>query len=605
MLGGGSRLGAALVQAGAGQVRDERDELLGGGGVVGEQRVDAVQQRLRLLEPRTIDPERRQVAEGVDRRQPVAVRFGDLRGLLQRDLRCRDIVAPVARDPGHRRRDRPPERRRPRPGAERLRQRQPRGADVTRLERAQRPQERGPRRALAAGRAAGVGEQRLDLGQAPAVEGRPYARQPQSRVALDELGGQARQPARHRRELAAVEAHEPVQGDELGGRRQVPGGEAVVDGVLDVAARTVPRGGARVQLARVPRPLDLEHVAQDLAEEVVVAVPAAMVVEGDQRQVRVLEPLEAGRAVLAAGHDVAQRRRQALEDRGLEQEVAGVGRLAVEHLGRQVVDELAVVACERGDERVGLGAAAQREPGELQPRRPALGAVLQLRDLPRREVQPERAVEQRGRLGVAEAQLSHADLDELPARAQAPERQRRIGARGDRQVHRGRQVLEQEGERLVHPRVGDEVQVIEHEHERRAARRELVDEQRHDHVGEARVGRAQRGLGGPARGGVDGAHGGDNARPEADGVVLGVVERQPGERPLLGGRGRPEHEQRGLARPRRRGDERQLVRAGRAERRDQIAARHEVGAPLWRLHLGRAWGESEPIRAPSPRGGRS
>ena len=62
-----------------------------------------------------------------------------------------------------------------------------------------------------------------------------------------------------------------------------------------------------------------------------------------------------------------------------------------------------------------------------------------------------------------EAQLLGAQLGDLPARAQPCERQRRILARGDNQVQRGRQMVEQEAHRLVDRRRLQYMVVVQHQ----------------------------------------------------------------------------------------------------------------------------------------------
>ena len=59
-----------------------------------------------------------------------------------------------------------------------------------------------------------------------------------------------------------------------------------------------------------------------------------------------------------------------------------------EHLLDEVVDDVAVVPGEPGDERRDVGAAPQREGGQLQGRDPSLGAVLERGDLAAVEPRP-------------------------------------------------------------------------------------------------------------------------------------------------------------------------------------------------------------------------
>src|SRR4029453_14818666 len=87
--------------------------------------------------------------------------------------------------------------------------------------------------------------------------------------------------------------------------------------------------------------------------------------------------------------------------------------------------------------------------------------LLQPLDVRRGQSEPEHAVEKRCRLRVAEAKLTRADLGELAARAQSPERQRRIltGRNGD--VKRVREALDEVCEPFLDLRVGDQVKVVE------------------------------------------------------------------------------------------------------------------------------------------------
>ena len=79
----------------------------------------------------------------------------------------------------------------------------------------------------------------------------------------------------------------------------------------------------------------------------VVAIPAALMVEGHDEQVVVLEPLEHLRGIVALEHRVAQGGAHAVEDGCPKQEVE-LGRLHVGELLRpQIVRNEAVVAAER------------------------------------------------------------------------------------------------------------------------------------------------------------------------------------------------------------------------------------------------------------------
>ena len=108
---------------------------------------------------------------------------------------------------------------------------------------------------------------------------------------------------------------------------------------------------------------------------------------------------------------------------------------------------------------------------------------------------PTAAREQLLGLGLVEAQLGGAQLEQLAVRAQARERQRRIVPGRDRQLECRRQMVEQERDARVHVLALDQVVVIEHEHEPRVERGELVDQRRQhdlDRIGAAHAERGER-----------------------------------------------------------------------------------------------------------------
>ena len=210
----------------------------------------------------------------------------------------------------------------------------------------------------------------------------------------------------------------------------------------------VPRRRAGVQLGDEVRLGARELALQQVAQQVVVAEPVAAVVERDDEQVRPERLGEQGGAVRPAGDRGAQRRAHALEDRRAQQELPQRAGRVLDHLV-QVVADLAVVAGQRADERGAVAAAAEGERGELEPGGPALRPLLQPVHVGRFEAELERAVEQLVGLGVGELQLLHADLHELAGRPQTCERQRRVGAAGDRDPQRPRQVAHEVRDRGV------------------------------------------------------------------------------------------------------------------------------------------------------------
>ena len=88
-----------------------------------------------------------------------------------------------------------------------------------------------------------------------------------------------------------------------------------------------------------------------------------------------------------------------------------------------------------------------------------------------RQGQSHHLVEVRRGLVGREAQIGGADLDQLAARSQPSQRQRRVGAAGDHQVELWGEVLQQEGDAVVHVARLDDVVVVEHQHDARPRRR--------------------------------------------------------------------------------------------------------------------------------------
>ena len=106
-------------------------------------------------------------------------------------------------------------------------------------------------------------------------------------------------------------------------RSRSPRGGGVVDRLVHVAASSIPADGPPVQLRHLARRLQRQLVAQQLAEEVVVAVPLAAAVERHQEQVGALQLGQDARPsppLPATASQSGPVRRG--EDRGAQQEVA-------------------------------------------------------------------------------------------------------------------------------------------------------------------------------------------------------------------------------------------------------------------------------------------
>ncbi len=340
-----------------------------------------------------------------------------------------------------------------------------------------------------------------------------------------------------------------------------------------------------------------EHVG----EEVVVAVPGAVIVERDDEEVGPLELLERRSTARPTGDGIAERPGERLQDRGLEQEAADVVALAFEHLPDQVVEDEAIVAGEPGDERRDIVATLHRERRELQGRDPSLGARLEHVDVGCVDGQPHLLVEVGGGFVGREAQVGGPVLEQLTARSQAGQRQGWVGAARDHEVHLRRKALDQERHRLVDLRRLDQVVVVEHEHQIVVHREQVVEQRRHDRLGvRLRLLQPRPRVG--AHLGHRRAERGDDVVPEQPGLVVAPVEREPG-----GGRSVGEQlgDERGLAEPGGRGHEREHGLPAEVEPLAQSRAVHDRAAPSGRVQPGldegdRTVSHARPMRSPWP-----
>ena len=170
---------------------------------------------------------------------------------------------------------------------------------------------------------------------------------------------------------------EPLRRDERSCPIDLAGGERVTHGSVRVSLLREPFVGTPVEL-RHERGLALGELgAQEVGEELVVPVPLAPVVEGDQEEIGALElgePL--GRPALA-GDRIAERSGERVENRGLQKEVAPACVERAEDDLREVVDDVAVRAVESRHEPVGIGRVTQRERRQVDPGRPTLGARVE------------------------------------------------------------------------------------------------------------------------------------------------------------------------------------------------------------------------------------
>ena len=280
------------------------------------------------------------------------------------------------------------------------------------------------------GRALNRVQERLDDLEVAAGGGHEGLRQQQPGTGPDHLSGEGRQPPVDGRGFAAGAVDQvEVLLDDPGRPEHRPGRDRMPDRIIGQLVPGVPGRGAAVQL-RLPAGLLLAQAgAEQVGEQVVIAPPAAHLIQRDREQASPFGLLKQRLAALAAGDGVAQRAAEPLQHRGLEQEGTQLLVLPLEHLLSQVVQDVTVAAGERGHEGGGIVVPAQGQRGQRQPRRPALGPGPQRRH--RRIRQRRRHVlEQLPGLRGPEPQLGRAHFGQLAAGPQPGQRQRRVGAAG-------------------------------------------------------------------------------------------------------------------------------------------------------------------------------
>jgi len=238
----------------------------------------------------------------------------------------------------------------------------------------------------------------------------------------------------------------------------VPGGHGVLQRFPGQVIARAPGGGAapqdRDQGGLQPFQLREQHVA----EQVVVAVPLAAVVQRHQQHVG---SGQFGQHRSGAGqfqHRLAQRPGHALQHRGPGQELPLGGGDPGQELRFHVLGHEQIATAERpARDRQAAGPDGQRR--QVQPRRPPLGPPVQLGHQVLGQGQV-RVAQQRGGFRGRQRQLGRADLDDPALGPQPRDPQRRRLPPGQHQPRPGRHVIGQHRQRGQALGVPQQVHVI-------------------------------------------------------------------------------------------------------------------------------------------------
>ena len=144
---------------------------------------------------------------------------------------------------------------------------------------------------------------------------------------------------------------------------------------------------------------------------------------------------------------------------------------AREDLLLHVVQQIALAAGQRLEERRAILALLQGEGRQVQAGDPALGPAHQPPHLLFRERRGEHLAEILARLDLLEAEIVRADLGQLSAHPPPRKRQVRVHPAGEDQMHVSGQMLQEEAHALVNGRVFDHLIIIQNEHDGGGMRR--------------------------------------------------------------------------------------------------------------------------------------
>ena len=274
----------------------------------------------------------------------------------------------------------------------------------------------------------------------------------------------------------------------------------------------------------------------------VVAKPVPAVIERDDEEVLGFQLFEHARRVVSPEDRVAQRPAHALEHGAPQHELELVGAHVRKLLGPQVVGDEPVVASERRERRV---ASERRERRKIEPRGPALGALVQGFGLGLGQVDP-RCAQELIRLGVAEGERCGAELEELSVGPELGEPHLRPAPTGEHELRARRHMGQKRRQDVEAVGLLELVHVVQDEHDRVPRGRE-----RRAEAGQRALPREAGGrLECLEHGRFDTSPGAECLRhigEEEHGVVVPVIERDPGKgAPVLR---RPLAENRGLAVP--------------------------------------------------------
>ena len=185
---------------------------------------------------------------------------------------------------------------------------------------------------------------------------------------------------------------------------------SVVESGLWHVVGLVPGGRPGVQLGDLVRVLDTKLGVEVIAQEVVIAVPLAVSVEGKDEHVLARQVLERAGGAGHPCHGIAQGAREPVQDRRAHEQVSLIGLDAGQQLGAEVLAHPPVISSE-GHVSDGF-AGLHGERGEVHADGPTFGSLHHVVDPARRRIDA-RAHEQRLCFGRGHGQLPRSELQDV------------------------------------------------------------------------------------------------------------------------------------------------------------------------------------------------
>jgi hypothetical protein len=339
-------------------------------------------------------------------------------------------------------------------------------------------------------------------------------------------------PVQQRARVSASREREVLLDENLGNQLEIARGRRMLDRVDRQAARPKPVAGPAMDHGRGGRLAGAQVENGELGEERVDPIPAGPF-DTSHEQVRSFELRKVRGRVRTVEHGVAHVGREPAEHRGLEHERTGFLRQPRQDLLAQVVGDEAVVRAEALDGGLDVAGATEPERCKRDGGGPSFGALEEQPDPAPVQLDARALDDERAHFGFCERQVVRAKLVELAPGAEVGQTEVGVDP-GDRdETDAGRHVgdgVVERGQRVV-PRDG--LEVVQHDHDPVAVRGERVQ-----HVVDRELDRRadrqempQRALSETAPHTVEG---GRDVPPQLHRVVVALVERDPGDRGVMG-----------------------------------------------------------------------